>query len=270
MKTLLWLVVALPLAAAGQGVGIDLNAPPPPDKPAPEEPAQPTPAKPSDKDKEKPKSSLETAVGVPGERDAALGDRVKAVQRKGFLKRGRLQLTGFFSPSVNDAFYQKYGFGARLAYNVADSLALGVRGSYYSAVQTDYKKQGVLAFQSLLLSSKLHNELMGEAVWSPVYGKVAFLGHSIIHFDLYLVAGFGAVRSDTSLPPRNEGWHPATDFGGGIRFYPLDYLSVEAGLLATLYPDQTDRAVPATLQNVLVATLGVSFFFPMHFEYVYP
>ena len=135
MRSLLWLALALPLAAAAQQVpGIDLSGPPaekppepPPERtrvptqelgtPPPEaERPKPAPARPSD--------ALESAVGVPGERDTALEDRVKAVQRKGFLKRGRLQLTAFVNPTWNDAFYQKFGYGLRLAYNPHDAFAV--------------------------------------------------------------------------------------------------------------------------------------------------
>ena len=59
-----------------------------------------------------------------GERDVALGDRVKAVQRKGFLKRGRFEVAPILALSVNDAFYQKVGGGLRLAYSLQDSFAL--------------------------------------------------------------------------------------------------------------------------------------------------
>ncbi len=262
MRSLAWIAVALPLAALGQEVpGIDLSAPPPPPpKPQPEAP------------REKPKaaSPLETALGAPGERDAALGDRVKAVQRKGALRRHRLQLTALFTPTVNDAFYEKLGFGGRLSFSLQDSFAVGVRGAYYARVQTSYKKQAALAFQSQLLVSQPYGDLMAEALWSPIYGKLSWLESSIVHFDVYVAAGFGVAWSATSFAPRNEGPHPAAEIGGGVRFYPKDWLAIEAGVLATLYPDQTDRAVPATIQKVVCASLGVSFFFPFGFEYVYP
>ncbi len=269
MRSLTWLVLAFPLAVAGEEVpGIDLNAPP--EKPAPYE-GKPSPAAPSETTAKPGKTTvLGTALGAPGEQDAALGDRVKAVQRKGFLKRGRLQIGALFAPTVNDAFYQKYGFGGRLAYNLEDSLALGVRYTGYASVQTEYRKQAVLAFQSVLLPSKIHHEFMAEAIWSPVYGKVAFFGRGIVHFDLFLLAGAGFVLSDTSLEPQNQGPHFATDVGGGVRFYPNDWLAFEAGLRATLYPDQTANSVPATLQKVIALNFGFSVFIPTRFEYVYP
>lgn len=276
MRSLLWLALTLPLAAAAQQqTGIDLSAPPaekPPEpalpEPAPSEAAPPreTPAP----AKVRPSDALESAVGVPGERDTALEDRVKAVQRKGFLKRGRLQLTAFATPTWNDAFYQKYGLGGRLAYNLRDSFAVAASGTYYLVSRSDYVRNGVAAFQSQLLQSQPSYSAMLEGVWSPVYGKAAWMGKSIVHFDFYLVGGLGAVWSATSFAPRDEGPHLAGEFGGGIRFYPTSYLALEMAITAVIYPDQKDLAVPGTLQKILSAGLGVSFLWPMRFEYYYP
>lgn len=277
MRSLLWLALALPLAAAAQHVpGIDLSGPPaerPPEPPAAERTrvppqdlgaprAEPAPPKPAD--------ALEAAVGVPGERDTALEDRVKAVQRKGFLKRGRLQLTAFATPSLNDAFMQKVGFGGRLAYNLQDSFAVAASGTWYAVGETGYIKQGVRAFNSQFLASEPTASAMLEGVWSPVYGKAAWLGRSIVHFDFYVVGGLGAVWSATSGPPRNEGAHLAAEFGGGIRFYPLSYLALELAVTGVVYPDQKDLAVPGTLQKIISAGFGVSFLWPTGFEYYYP
>jgi outer membrane beta-barrel protein len=270
MRLLLWLALALPLAAAAQQVpGIDLSGPPA-EKPPAEAPPERTRAPVQELGTARPADALEAAVGVPGERDAALEDRVKAVQRKGFLKRGRLQLTAFVAPTWNDAFYQKLGLGGRLAYNLRDSFAVAVSGNYYLVSRTDYVRQGVLAFQSQLLQSQPSTSAMLEGVWSPVYGKAAWLGKSIVHFDVYLVGGLGAVWSATSFEPRNEGPHLAAEFGGGIRFYPTSYLALELAVSAILYPDQKDLAVPGTLQKIISGGFGVSFLYPTGFEYYYP
>jgi outer membrane beta-barrel protein len=200
----------------------------------------------------------------------ALGDKVKAVQRKGFLKRGRFEVAPILALSVNDAFFQKTGGGLRLAYSVQDSFAVAVRGAYFTPFRTDNVREGKQAFQSQLLTSQLYGQAMLDGVWSPVYGKAAFLGDSIVHFDLFLLAGFGAAWSATSDAPRSEGPHPAAEIGGGVRFYPKEWLAFEVGLAATFYPDQPIVSVPATLQRVFVANVGVSFFFPTTFDYVYP
>ncbi|HTN52761.1 MAG TPA: outer membrane beta-barrel domain-containing protein [Anaeromyxobacter sp.] len=267
------LLLALPVTILAQEMpGIDLTKPPPP-KEQPRKPGEELP--PVDLSKPAPQAPPAAAPkeekGAPfSENDVALGDLVKAVQRKGFLKRGRFEVAPIFSLSVNDAFYQKFGGGLRLAYSLQDSFAVAVRGTYFTPYRTDNVREGKLAFQSQLLSSQVYGMAMVDGIWSPIYGKSSFLDRSIVHFDLYLAAGFGLVWSDTSGAPRNEGPHLAADLGGGVRFYPKEWMAFELGLMATLYPDQPVVSVPGTIQTVFVANIGVSFFFPTTFEYVYP
>ncbi len=273
---MLLVALAAPLGAVAQQElpGLDLSSPPPEkkkaeprgEKPPAESPGLSITPEPEAKTPAEPPKG----GGLFGERDVALGDRVKAVQRKGFLKRGRFELAPIFSASVNDAYFQKVGGGLRLAYSLQDSFALALRGSWYTPFRTDNVRTGKLALQSQLLTSQLNGQAMIDGVWSPVYGKASFLADSIVHFDLYLAAGFGAVWSATSGPPRNEGPHLAAEVGGGVRFYPYEWMAFELGLMATFYPDQPIVSVPATTQTVFVANVGVSFFFPTTFEYVYP
>jgi outer membrane beta-barrel protein len=287
MRTLLaigWLFAALP-ALAQEVPGLDLSAPPKPQKPAGDDTME-LPAidlsKPSPPPK--PAQKAEQLQVLPfSEKDVALGDKVKAVQRKGFIKRGRFEVAPVFALTVNDAFYQKFGGGLRLAYNFHDAFALAIRGVTYrkpefsnprswqpAPIRTDNAKEGKIAFGSQLLSSQIYDQLMLDGIWSPVYGKVSFLGRKIIHFDLFLAAGFGVVWTATTEPPRNERPPIATDIGGGLRFYPKDWMAFELGMMATLYPDRPQASLPATVQKVFVANVGVSFFFPTSFEYVQP
>jgi outer membrane beta-barrel protein len=271
------LAAAVPAAAPAQEVpGIDLSAPPqepergsgeelpPIDLSKPDEPPPRAPAAPAKKE-ERPREFQGFS-----EKDVALGDKVKAVQRKGFMKKGRVELAPIFALTVNDAFFQKFGYGARLAYNLHDSFALAIRGARYTKYRSDNVREGKIAFQSQLLESDIRQQVMLGGVWSPIYGKASFRGKDIVHFDLFLSAGFGYVWSGTSGPPLDQGPHLATDFGGGVRFYPKEWLAFELGLLATLYPDQPSAQLPATTQKVLAANLGVSFFWPFTFDYVHP
>jgi outer membrane beta-barrel protein len=268
------LAAAFPFAAPAQEVpGIDLSAPPKddagdevppidlskPPEPPPRE-AAPPPAK-----AERPREFQGFS-----EKDVALGDKVKAVQRKGFLKRNRLELAPIFAVSVNDAFFQKFGYGARLAYNLHDSFAIAARYARFTSYRTDNVREGKIAFQSQLLESSIDQQIMLGGVWSPIYGKASFRGKDIVHFDLFLQAGFGWVWTPTSGPPRDLGPHLATDLGGGVRFYPKEWLAFELGLVATLYEDQPIALLPATTQKVFAANVGVSFFWPFTFDYENP
>jgi outer membrane beta-barrel protein len=281
------IAIAMPCATAAQEMGLDLSKPQEKPEEAKPEQRKPDEGKPGEKKEEVPgldlskpatpaaKAEEKKAAAPAGPlpvatQDVALGDKVKAVQRKGFLKRGRFEIAPTFSLSVNDAFYQKFGGGLRLAYSLGDTFALALRGTYFTPYRTDYVREGKLAFQSQLLSSQLYRQAMVDGVWSPIYGKASFLEKSIVHFDVYFSAGFGLVWSATSFAPRDEGPHLATDFGGGVRFYPKSWLAFELGLLATLYPDQPILSVPGTVQKVFMANVGLSFFLPPDFDYVYP
>ena len=261
-----FLLLLAPIFAAAQQEqpGIDLSEPPPGAKRSDDVPLPPPPPRAPRARKE------EAAPLAPGEGDVALGDRVKAVQRKGFLKRHRFELGLSVPGTLNDAFYEKVGIGAKIAYNLEDSFALQLRGATFTALRSNHLREGQLAFQSQLLVSQVNQLAMVDGVWSPVYGKVAWLGSRIIHFDLYLLAGLGGVWSATSVAPRSEGPHIATDLGGGLRFYPRDWLAIDGGIVATLYPDQPLQSVSSTLQKVVTAQIGLTIFFPFTFEYVYP
>lgn len=256
--TLAFLVALAPILAVAQAEdepGLDLSESSPAASrkraPAP----APTPAS-------TPKEQVASPI-APGEKDVALGDRVKAVQRKGFLKRHRLELGADLPASINDAFYEKFGVGGRLGYNVADSLALTLRGVHYWQVRSSHVRQGKIAFASQILVSQLYNQAMLDAVWSPIYGKIAWMSKSIVHFDVNVLAGGGLVWTAT-------GKHAAADLGGGVRFYPNDWLALEGGLVATMYSDQPNSNVPPTVQKVFTARFGVTFFIPTSFDYVYP
>ncbi len=281
MRSLLaigWLIAFVPAAVPAQEQpGLDLSQPPKKDPAggegeelAPIDLSKPAPP-PRPKAEATPSPEEKLRVGPPfSEKDVALGDKVKAVQRKGFMKRGRLELAPLFSATVNDAFFQKFGYGARLAYNVQDSFAVAARYSRFTKYRSDNVREGKLAFQSQLLNSDIEQQVMLDGVWSPVYGKASFLQKSIIHFDLFLSAGFGLVWSSTSGAPLDQGAHVAADLGGVVRFYPREWFAFELGLNATLYPDQPILQLPATVQKVFVANVGVSFFWPFTFDYVYP
>jgi outer membrane beta-barrel protein len=181
---------------------------------------------------------------------------------------------------LDEALPRPVGGGLRIGYDFGDTFGLAVRGAVFQndalkleAIRTANVREGKVAFQSQLLVSQIKDLLMVDGVWSPIYGKVAWLDRSIIHFDLFLTAGFGVVRSSTSegnLDRKGLGPHVAADVGAGLRFYPLEWLALEAGMMLTVYPDQPMETVPGTLQKVLTTNLGVSFFLPPSFEYYYP
>ncbi|HEX5751392.1 MAG TPA: outer membrane beta-barrel domain-containing protein [Archangium sp.] len=202
----------------------------------------------------------------PAERDVTLDDRVKSVQRKVYLKKGRFELAPAVTLSVNDPYYTKFGAGLRGAYYLADTLAVAGRFSVMQVLPEDDVRIAKRTFDSRIFFSVPQWSAMGDVEWSPLYGKVAFL-NDILHFDAYLLGGLGVVNTQTSQvlttsrTPRGPNF--AADLGVGVRFVARDYLAVNVALINTSYVDQPLNTSKGATQNLMTLNAGISFFFPM-------
>lgn len=209
---------------------------------------------------ETPAASPRAALGPVGERDTTRDDRVKSVQRKLYMKRHRFELAPSVSYNVNDPYFDKFGLQARAAWYPADTLAVALRFALVQNRETADVRTAVRNFQSRIFQSQPRWVAAADLEWSPFYGKVAFL-NSILHFDGYLVAGAGAVSTAaTSLTP-------CFDFGVGMRFVARDWLAVNVTLVNTTYTEVPSGTIKASLQNLMMASAGVSFFLPLKSTY---
>lgn len=206
---------------------------------------------------------------VPGDRVFTVGDRVKSVQRKLILKKGRLELAPAFSMSVNDPFFQKFGIGIAASYWLAESLGIFADVFYLATVETENLRLAKAATTSTPLGSRLKFMAVGGLQWSPIYGKISWLGDDIIHFDLFLSAGFGVVRSSTNALDTTPALYLATTFGIGQRFLVNRFLGLFVKVEDRLYPEvyKGRNGFSSALQNVLTLSVGASVYFPMDFEY---
>jgi outer membrane beta-barrel protein len=209
---------------------------------------------------------LGEAVGPEGESDTALGDRVKAVQRKHFLKRGRLEAVPSFALSLNDAFNSKVGAGLALNYHLADSIAVSVHYDQFYRAQSDNVRIAKRELRSLLLASAIDWSTGLDFVWTPIYGKLAWF-NTIVQYDLFLSTGAGAVWSQTSGAPVNDGLHPAVSAGIGQRFAFTDWMAFEFWVRQLLYADRPQDRSISEIQKVLTMNVGLSFWLPPSFEY---
>ncbi len=194
------------------------------------------------------------------EREITQDDRVKSVQRKVYLKKGRLEITPMVTLSLNDPLYSKFGASLRLAYYVADSLAISLRGIYLDVEPTDDVRTAKANFQSRIYYSRPNFGGMADVEWSPFYGKVTIF-NSILHFDGYLIGGLGVINTSASAP---DSKYPkaAADIGVGLRFMVQDYLAVNVALINTTYVDQPPGTTKGATQNVMTINAGISFFVP--------
>ncbi len=247
-------------------------------QPPPPAPAQPptTPGLGLDLTQESSKADVPVAKPRPpqeaqplDEADLTQDDLVKSIQRKVFLKAHRFELAASVFIAVNDPYYTKWGISLRGTYFLADTLGLSVHGSWYQVYPTNDVTIAKQIFQSRIYYSVPQWSLLGDAEWSPIYGK-ANIFNSIFHFDLYLLAGLGVVWTETSptpvdsLQPNGPKRGPsfAGEFGIGMRFITTDWLSVNVSLVDTCYGDTPAGTTLGAIQNLLTINAGLSFFFP--------
>lgn len=257
--------------------GLDLTG----EQPATEPKTEPAEVKPSapvrtatdDVAVEKVKRTDEPAV----EHDTTQDDRVKAVQRKLYLKRGRVELAPYFVVNVNDAYYAKVGGAVRLAVYPADSLAISARFTLMQTLPTDDATTAKRTLYSRLFFSAPIWSAIGDIEWSPLYGKVAF-ANSILQFDGYLIGGAGVVSAETSArtvedPTQASGRrqvgtvYPAFDLGIGLRFIAKDWLAVNVALINTTYVDTPTGTTKGATQNLMLVNVGLSIFLPFKSTY---
>ncbi len=233
--------------------GLDLSTPPPDD-------AKPSSTTSATSEPEKKKSDAPAV-----ERDTTQDDRVKSVQRKLYTKRGRFELAPSFIININDAYYTKLGGAVRLAFYPADTLAISARFSLMQTLPTDDVRTAKTNLNSRIFFSVPIWSVMGDAEWSPIYGKVAMF-NSILHFDGYLIGGGGVVFTETSAVQGGT-VKPAFDLGLGMRFVARDFLAVNVSLINTTYVDTPTGAVKGVTQNLMMVNAGISIFFPFKSTY---
>jgi outer membrane beta-barrel protein len=180
-------------------------------------------------------------------------DRVRSIQQKPYLKRGRVSLTALGNLTLNDAFYSKVGGSVGAAYYVRETLAIGVRASLISVIADDDLQTAKANFQSVIVSSNPGWSAMGELEWSPLYGKVHFY-NSILHLDGYLFGGLGAVAA-----PSPE---QAFALGVGIRVVAKEWLAFNIAFQNTSYVSTPAGSSLGLIQNLMTLNIGVSLFIP--------
>ncbi|MBL8915072.1 MAG: outer membrane beta-barrel domain-containing protein [Archangium sp.] len=209
------------------------------------------------------KADAKKKDGPAVERDTTQDDRVKSVQKKLYLKRGRFELAPSFIINVNDAYYTKLGGAIRAAFYPADSLAISARFSIMQTLPTDDVRTAKRNLNSRIFFSVPIWSVMGDIEWSPLYGKVAFF-NDILHLDGYLVGGGGVVWTETSA---NRGVNPAFDLGLGFRFVVKDFMAVNVALINTTYVDTPTGTTKGVVQNMMMVNAGLSIFIPFKSTY---
>ncbi|MFU8804231.1 MAG: outer membrane beta-barrel domain-containing protein [Bradymonadaceae bacterium] len=158
-----------------------------------------------------------------------------------YHRAGRLALGIHVGLLSSEPFFYYYPVGGRISYHFTNQTALEVGGSFMDA-------PGILTHDTEL--TEFARERRGESfdsstdtedrflwrsnvvfLWSPFYGKLAFLQRKLAHFDFNVAIGAGAAgverpdRSDTPKSSANK-VVPEGVFGGGVQFFMTPSMTV--------------------------------------------
>lgn len=118
---------------------------------------------------------------------------VVVVQPRTVRKQGALEIAAAVGVIPNDPFVVYLPLGLRLAYHLTEAWALEAGFSYN--IQFDSGLQDALTGDAPVRDRQQLRSAL-SAVWSPLYGKMAAGRGHVVHFDAYLAAGVGIVRTE--------------------------------------------------------------------------
>lgn len=216
----------------------------------------------------------------------------QAIANRFFLKEGRFELAPVLGYVPNNPMAKRYVGGVLAAYHFSEQFAaegailyspdLGngdLKGLTHTLVNIAHEGSGEVQFQQPV--DKMILGATFAARWAPVYGKINLIGERVLNFDFYGTAGLGLLSINkyyavfdenavdgTSLTPLGTKAVVPVNLGIGFDFFLSSSVALKLDVRNYLYVDkepQYDANTEVTesrLYNNLVASVGVSVFFP--------
>ncbi|MCA9546068.1 MAG: outer membrane beta-barrel domain-containing protein [Verrucomicrobiales bacterium] len=185
-------------------------------------------------------------------------DLIRVVQRRPFLRRGRVEFAPFMGTNINDAMVSMFVAGANLTYHLTEDMAIGVNGGYSLGTETDLFNKVIEDYALLPQISQVLWYATLDFQYAPVYGKFALFNTWIIPWDLYVLLGAGYTQTELA-------GNPTLAVGAGQRFFMNQWFTLNFELRDSLYLEEYPGG--SEIVNNMMFTAGVSFFIPPSFEY---
>ncbi len=234
-------------------------------------------------------------TGEAGPKPAEVSEEIYAVQQIYALRNNRIELMPSFGATLNDPFVTHATIGAGLNYWITNVLAVGASLQWYQGLE----QESDLNFhvrRSARLGTRPTQYQFGASLnmsYVPVYGKFTMFRRYIFQWDAYLMGGVGIMRTRPVpiVDPQIRSFdytykvsilNPAIGIRvfvskwlavfGEVRVYPylekLENLNVSLG--AARQDPKTWLDNSSTLVFNVVASLGLSIYFPFTFDYKLP
>lgn len=209
---------------------------------------------------------------------------IMVVVRKPFLKVRRLELLPQWGITMNDNIIRHYTLAGQLNYYLTDVLAVGLEGQLFAH---ELREPFDLVARQARRLPTVNQYNWGASFnfhYVPIYGKFAILDKHLVHWETYFTAGVGVTESE--VLPRDPRLQPfknmliTPNVGAAMRFFLTRFLTVNVGIRDYAFidkfeaPDRNEIAAEAAKENAegklinhVMFLAGVSFWFPMSFEY---
>ncbi len=207
------------------------------------------------------------------------------LENRMFEREGRFALTLKLGLLTSEPFfwYNPIGLGAQ--YHFSEQASLEVSGTFMGTPSSDgdiglqifthkteitdfIKRERKDAFD---VTTDLEDRFLWRAnavlIWSPLYGKLAFLNTKLSHFDLNLALGAGVVQVDRpSVDHKSSSteFSPELVFGGGVGFFVTKDVTIRLDGRFYMYPGAESESASGFFERLKVPSefsLGASYLF---------
>jgi len=205
------ITVVLALARVANAQDQEAPASQAPEKQAPAE--APAAEKPPDRPTGQPSCLDETIADELGQ-----GFKRKGVQKRDFLKKGKFELSGIGGFYASDVLSSTYVYGGSLAFYPSEDFGLEVLVTQspiefrLEAPFNQFDKEQHFTPQTAL-------QIVGSLLWSPMHAKFKFSDQTIIHGDIFFVAGAGRTDADSV---QGLTW----EAGAGLKLYLARFVAL--------------------------------------------
>lgn len=178
-----------------------------------------------------------------------LSEEIYAVQQISALRNHRLEISPNANFSLNDPFVSHTGFGLTLNYWISNVLAVGITGVFFQGLNSPSNVNLFVGRSAGLVVPINEYQLAGAVNFSyvPLYGKFSMFSRFIFHWDLYVSAGVGIMRSRPipAIDPevRHFDWNTSILFDAaiGARVFVSRSVGITLELRNLIYPEQLEN-----------------------------
>jgi outer membrane beta-barrel protein len=189
------------------------------------------------------------------------------LQRKPFLRKGRVELTPQFGLTVNDSLMEQFELSGSLVYHLNEDFWLGGSFRWYDLGELGGPTD---AYDTVIVETSSAPDVVelewyggADFGWVPLVGKFALFNSFIVYYDASLFLGGGYMQH--IQPTGDSAGAPAASVGVQQRLFLADWLALTFEVRNTSYMVETNAG--DALNHTTTFSGGASIFVPSTFKY---